>query len=175
MRQSSRDGWWWWLHSNVNECAHCHWTVHLKIVKTVNPVLYAFHHNLKNTHDAKIYHVYLCICSKTTITCMKMAVTPGSGRQGWGWVKSTMNTTLYFREREEKRIWLCLEANIPKCFHLLNYSFGKTPEWLSRLKHLTLDFGLGHDLRVVRSSPSLGSTLSRESASLSLPHPLCLP
>ena len=38
------------------------------------------------------------------------------------------------------------------------------PGWLSWLKHLTLDFGSSHDLRVVRSSPILGSTLSKESA-----------
>ena len=31
-------------------------------------------------------------------------------------------------------------------------------------KHLTLDFGSGHDLRVVRSSPMLGSTLNMEPA-----------
>ena len=40
--------------------------------------------------------------------------------------------------------------------------------WLSRLS-LTLDFGSGHDLRVLRSSPTSGSALSLESASLSLP------
>ena len=35
-------------------------------------------------------------------------------------------------------------------------------------KHLILDFGSGHDLRIVRSSPELGSMLSRESARDSL-------
>ena len=32
------------------------------------------------------------------------------------------------------------------------------------VKHLTLDFSSGHDLRAVRLSPVSGSTLSRESA-----------
>ena len=31
------------------------------------------------------------------------------------------------------------------------------------VKHLTLDFGSGHDLGIMRSSPQLGSALSRES------------
>ena len=31
------------------------------------------------------------------------------------------------------------------------------------VKHLTLDFGSGRDLRVLGSSPTLGSTLSEES------------
>ena len=49
--------------------------------------------------------------------------------------------------------------------------------WVTQLvKHLTLDFSVGHDLRVVRSSPVSGSALSKESAlhslSLSLPLPL---
>ena len=45
------------------------------------------------------------------------------------------------------------------------------PEWLS---HLTLDFSSGHDLRVLGSSPMLGSVLSGIlSGSLSLP--LALP
>ena len=45
------------------------------------------------------------------------------------------------------------------------------------VEHLTLDFGSGHYLRVVRSSPELGSVLSVEPAwdslslSLSLPLP----
>ena len=41
-------------------------------------------------------------------------------------------------------------------------------------EHPILDFGLGRDLSVVRSSPKLGSALSVESAwhSLSLPLPL---
>jgi len=42
------------------------------------------------------------------------------------------------------------------------------------VKHLTLDFGSGHDLRVVRSSPALGSVLAVGPAwdSLSAPPPL---
>ena len=37
--------------------------------------------------------------------------------------------------------------------------------WVGQLvKCLTLDFGSGHDLRVVRSSPQLGSTLNVEPA-----------
>ena len=45
------------------------------------------------------------------------------------------------------------------------------------VKHLTLDFGPGYDLGVVRSSPKLSSALSGESAgdSLPLPPPLTLP
>jgi len=44
--------------------------------------------------------------------------------------------------------------------------------WLSP-KHLTLDFGAGHDLSFVRSSPGSGSLLRIESACLppSAPHP----
>ena len=42
-------------------------------------------------------------------------------------------------------------------------------------KHLTLGFGSGHDLRVARSSPTLGSVLSEVSAWDSLPLPLPLP
>ena len=42
--------------------------------------------------------------------------------------------------------------------------------WVAQLvKHLTLDFGSGHDLMVVGWSPALGSVLCRESASPSLP------
>jgi len=47
--------------------------------------------------------------------------------------------------------------------------------WVTQLvKHPTLGFGLGHDLKVVRSSPTSGYALSGESAgdSLSLPLPL---
>ena len=41
--------------------------------------------------------------------------------------------------------------------------------WVGQLvKCLTLDFGSGHDLRVMRLSPALDCTLSRESASPSL-------
>ena len=37
--------------------------------------------------------------------------------------------------------------------------------WVVQLvKHPTLDFGLGHDLMVVRLSPALGSALSMEPA-----------
>ena len=36
------------------------------------------------------------------------------------------------------------------------------------VKHPVLDFGSGHDLSVVRSSPASGSTLSVESARASL-------
>lgn len=55
------------------------------------------------------------------------------------------------------------------------------------VERLTLGFGLGDDLRVLRSrllwspplsptrSPALGSTLSREMASLLLPLPLLFP
>jgi len=47
-------------------------------------------------------------------------------------------------------------------------------DWGARLggsviMHLTLDFGSGHDLRIVGYSPKLGSVLSRESARESLP------
>lgn len=38
----------------------------------------------------------------------------------------------------------------------------------------TLDFGLGHNLKMVRQNPELGSTLGGESASLSFPLPLLL-
>ena len=43
------------------------------------------------------------------------------------------------------------------------------------LKHLTLDFGSGHDLKVLELSPTLGSALSGESAlgSLSFSHSHC--
>ena len=45
------------------------------------------------------------------------------------------------------------------------------------VQQLTLDFGSGHDSRVMRSSPTLGSMLSTEPAwdSLPLPLPLSLP
>ena len=47
--------------------------------------------------------------------------------------------------------------------------------WVAQsLKHLALDFGSGHDLTVVRSSPMSDSTLNVEgilSPSLSLPFP----
>ena len=43
------------------------------------------------------------------------------------------------------------------------------------VKRLTLGFSSGHDLRVVRSSPTLGSVLSEVSAWDSLPLPLPLP
>ena len=45
-------------------------------------------------------------------------------------------------------------------------------DWVAQLvKQLTLDFGSGHDLRVVRSSPTLGFALSMEPAWDSLsPH-----
>jgi len=49
--------------------------------------------------------------------------------------------------------------------------------WVAQLvKHPTLDFSSGHDLRVIRSNPALGSVLSVEPAwdSLSLPLPLPL-
>lgn len=37
--------------------------------------------------------------------------------------------------------------------------------WVAqRVKHLTLDFGSGHDLRVVSSSPALGFMLDVEPA-----------
>ena len=37
--------------------------------------------------------------------------------------------------------------------------------WVAQsFKHLTLDFGSGHDLRFVRSSPASGSALGVESA-----------
>ena len=40
-----------------------------------------------------------------------------------------------------------------------------TSAWVAQsVKYLTLDFGLGHDLRVVRSSSALGSSLNRDSA-----------
>ena len=43
---------------------------------------------------------------------------------------------------------------------------------IQSVKHRTLDFSLGHDLRVMRSSPKLGSALSGESVEiLSLPLP----
>ena len=49
-------------------------------------------------------------------------------------------------------------------------------------KHPTLDFGSGHDLKVVRSSPMSGSTLSMAGAagdslspSFSAPPPLAFP
>ena len=45
--------------------------------------------------------------------------------------------------------------------------------WLSLVKRLTFDFSSGHDLRVLGSSPMLGSPLSGES--VCLPLPLLLP
>ena len=44
--------------------------------------------------------------------------------------------------------------------------------WVAQsLEHLTLDFGSGHDLRVVRWSPMSGSVLCEEPASESLSVP----
>ena len=44
---------------------------------------------------------------------------------------------------------------------LLNFLFRCA--WVAQsVKHLTLDFGSGHDLRIVRSSPRSGSPLSME-------------
>ena len=40
------------------------------------------------------------------------------------------------------------------------------------VEHPTVGFGLGHNLRIVGSSPGLGSKLSRQSASDSFPLPL---
>ena len=49
------------------------------------------------------------------------------------------------------------------------------PGWLRRsVKHPTLDFGSGHDLRVLESSPTSVSMLSGESAGDSFPLPLPL-
>ena len=42
------------------------------------------------------------------------------------------------------------------------------------VEHLLLDFGSGHDLRVVRSSPTLGSVLGGTCLDFSLPLPLPL-
>ena len=37
--------------------------------------------------------------------------------------------------------------------------------WVAQsVKHVTLDLGSGHDLRVMRSSPTLGSVLNMEPA-----------
>jgi len=48
--------------------------------------------------------------------------------------------------------------------------------WVAQLvKHLILGFGSGHDLRVMRSSPMLGSALTMESALDSFPLPFPLP
>ena len=48
--------------------------------------------------------------------------------------------------------------------------------WVAQsVKHLTLDLSSGHDLRVVRSSPGLGSVLSMEPAYDSLPLSAPLP
>ena len=50
----------------------------------------------------------------------------------------------------------------------------RASRWLSLVKQLTLDFASGHDLRVMRLSPMLGSMLGMESAkilSLSLSAP----
>ena len=41
------------------------------------------------------------------------------------------------------------------------------------VEHPTLDFGPGHDLTVMRSSPALGSLLEILSLPLSLPLPTC--
>ena len=50
----------------------------------------------------------------------------------------------------------------------INKIFGGA--WVAQsVKHLTLDFGSGHDLRVMRLSPSLGSTLGMESAYIIFP------
>jgi len=43
------------------------------------------------------------------------------------------------------------------------------------VKHLTLDLGSGHDLRVLVSSPTSGSVLSGESACDLSPSPSALP
>uniref|UniRef100_A0A452RRJ7 DUF4485 domain-containing protein n=1 Tax=Ursus americanus TaxID=9643 RepID=A0A452RRJ7_URSAM len=57
---------------------------------------------------------------------------------------------------------------------LKNYIFRSA--WVSQaVKCVTLGFGSGHDLRVVRSSPKLGSALRGESAGDSLPLLLSLP
>ena len=48
--------------------------------------------------------------------------------------------------------------------------------WVTQLvKHLTRDFGLGHDLRIVGSSPIFYSVLCGEFASRLPPLPLLLP
>lgn len=45
--------------------------------------------------------------------------------------------------------------------------------WVAQLvKHPTLGFGSVHDLRAVRLSPAMGSTLGAEAAAESLPLPL---
>ena len=55
---------------------------------------------------------------------------------------------------------------------------GSGSRWMAQLpKHPTRGFGSGHDFRVMRLSPTLGSTFSLESAWDSLPlpaHSLCL-
>ena len=61
---------------------------------------------------------------------------------------------------------------------LANYAFkvmDKGTLAAQLVKCLTLDFGSGHDLRVLGLSPVLGSALSGDSARDSLPLPLPLP
>ena len=63
--------------------------------------------------------------------------------------------------------WQCGQAVVIK-------SANSTSSWVAQsVKHQTLDFGSGHDLRVVRSSPTSGSVLTAWSllGILSLPPP----
>ena len=64
-----------------------------------------------------------------------------------------------------------LHQNNPRC--LLEVQSSKGVWVVQSVKHLTLGFSSGRDLRVVRSSPESGSVLSAESAWDSLSHSLC--
>ena len=56
------------------------------------------------------------------------------------------------------RLWVKIDVHI--C--LKNLTRGT---WVSQsVEYLTLDFGSGHDLRIVRSSPVVGSMLDMEAA-----------
>ena len=64
-------------------------------------------------------------------------------------------------QNEEKTNRKMVHLNSTTSVSSLNVNGIGTPGWLS---WLTLDFVPGHDPRVLRSSPSLGSTLSMEPA-----------
>ena len=72
-------------------------------------------------------------------------------------------------------LWHIFSQREYKIFHLNLFSMRGA--WLAQLvKHLTLDFGSGHDLSVVRYSSVPSSILSGESAEGSVsPSPFALP
>ena len=64
------------------------------------------------------------------------------------------------------------EPDMPGMLKLSDCAFKTTMirgMWVAQwVKHLTLDFGSGHDLRIMRLSPTLGSMLSMEPTENSL-------